>query len=183
MPSAPAPGITGEGPDEPFPIEFLAEPAATNLMLHSQDISGWTATAATFGANAAGAPDSTTTADSLIPDDTDTATHGAFRAASAAVASGATVGASVFLKEAGYAVALFRCAPAGEASGFEMRVDLGTGEVLATNDFGAATLAAARLYSLPGGWYGDVHACLDGPILQSSRHHGGRRGQRGDGGR
>lgn len=136
-----------------LPIEFLVEDAATNLMVQSQDISGWTAAAATFVANAGTAPDSTASADKLIPTAASTAVHGAFRLASAAVSSGATVGASIFLQEAGYPEALFRCAPTGQASGFEMRVDLGAGEIVQSGAFGAGALAAVRLFALPGGWF------------------------------
>jgi hypothetical protein len=151
LPTAPLPGVAITPAAAP---EFLAEPAATNLMVQSQDLTGWTATEVTIAANNSVAPDGTATADKILPSAVDTADHRISRAASAAVAAGATVGCSIFLRAAGAAFAVLRCAPAGEAEGFEMTVDLANADIPVAGGFGAgSTLVDARLITLSAGWF------------------------------
>ncbi len=81
-------------------LGLLLEPSATNLIVRSQtlDNADWTKTSATITADAAAAPDGTTTADRLIDD----ATNGVHRAfAIATVANGQTYDLQAFCKPAG----------------------------------------------------------------------------------
>lgn len=132
---------------------LLVEAAKTNLMLQSQDITTWTAITANFAGNASQAPDGTITADRIRPTQT-SVSHGASRMASGAVAAGAAVGGSIFLRAAGYDKVIFRCAPSGEAAGFQMAVNLTTGAITNPVAFGTgAVLNAFRVAILPGGWF------------------------------
>ncbi|MDP3854656.1 hypothetical protein [Phenylobacterium sp.] len=133
----------------------LFEAAATNLVMQSQAFdTTWTKVASTVSANASVAPDATTTADRIVPNASSVALHGASQMASAALAPGASVGASVFLKAAGYNTAVLRCAPSGQAAGFQIAVNLAAGAITASSAFGSgAVLDDARLAVLPGGWF------------------------------
>lgn len=151
LPTAPLPGI---GITPPAAPEFLAEPAATNLLSQSQDLTTWTATEVTVTANSGVAPDGTATADLVLPTAVDTANHKIARATTSAVTPGAPVGCSIFLRAGGTAFVVLRCAPADEAEGFEMTVDLASADIPSAGAFGAgATLLDARLVTLSAGWY------------------------------
>jgi hypothetical protein len=152
LPTIPLPGMSIV---PAAPPQFLAEAAGTNVMLQSQDLTTWTASDATIHANVSTAPDGTATSDLIRPTTTDTADHQAAKMGSAAVvAAGGVVGASIFLRAAGHATARFRCAPAGEAAGFEMIANLVTGDIPAAGSFGAgASFVNARLIALAAGWY------------------------------
>lgn len=150
IPTIPMPGMTVVPSSAP---QFLAEGASTNVMLQSQDLTSWTATAATVTANTAVAPDGTTTADLIKASAADTALHVISQAATLAVAGG-PAGASIFLRAAGQARARFRCSSASGAAGFEMLVDLGSGDIPSAGAFGTgASLNEARIVVLASGWY------------------------------
>lgn len=152
LPSMPLPGLTIVPAKVP---EFLAEPAATNRMLQSEDLSTWTANEAVVEANFNVAPDGATTSDIFRPTATDTDTHGVKKTASAAVvAAGEQFGASIFLRAAGYGLARFRCATTDDAAGVEMLVDLQTGDIPNAGPIGVgANMASARLVVLAAGWF------------------------------
>lgn len=152
LPTIPLPGMSVTPATPP---QFLAEGAGTNVMLQSQDMSTWTASEVTVTTNVSAAPDGSATADQIRPTDVDTAQHSISKMGSVAVvAAGGLVGASIFLRAGGYGIARFRCAPSGEAAGFEMVVDLATGAIPAAGSFGTgATLTDARIVVLAAGWY------------------------------
>lgn len=152
LPSMPLPGLTVIPARVP---EFLAEGAATNRMLQSEDLSTWTANEADIDTDFGVAPDGTTTSDIFRPTTTDTTAHGVTKAASGAVvAAGEMFGASTFLRAAGYGLARFRCALADESAGVEMLVDLQSGDIPLASQFGpGASMVAARIIVLAAGWY------------------------------
>ncbi|WP_374578293.1 hypothetical protein [Phenylobacterium sp.] len=150
LPTMPLPGVAILPPGAP---QFLAEAASTNLMLQSQDITTWTAAEATVTANAAVAPDGTTSADLVAPSATDTVAHQISKAASASVAPGETVGASLFVRAAGLGKVRLRVATAGEAAGFEVTVDLANANLPSAGQFGAgASIMQARIVRLASDW-------------------------------
>lgn len=150
LPTMPLPGVAIVPPAAP---QFLAEPAATNLMLQSQDITTWTASEASVTANVAVAPDGTATADLVVPSATDTADHLISKAASAAVTPGALVGASLFVRAAGLGKVRLRAAIAGQAAGFEVTVDLANVDLPSAGHFGAgASIGQARIVRLASDW-------------------------------
>lgn len=152
LPSRPLPGLTIIPAKVP---EFLAEPAATNRMLASEDLTTWTANEAVIEANFSVAPDGTTTSDIFRPTATDTTAHGVSKSASGpVVAAGQPFGASIFLRAAGYGLARFRCTTTDGASGVEMLVDLQTGDIPNAGPLGVgAEMASARIVVLAAGWY------------------------------
>lgn len=152
LPSMPLPGLTVIPAKVP---EFLAEAAATNRMLATEDLTTWTANEADIEANFNVAPDGATTSDIFRPTSTDTDAHGVKKSASAAVvAAGEQFGASIFLRAAGYGLARFRCATTDDAAGVEMLVDLQTGDIPNAGPLGVgAELRSARIVVLAAGWY------------------------------
>lgn len=152
LPSMPLPGLTVIPAKVP---EFLAETAATNRMLATEDLTTWTANEATVEANFNVAPDGATTSDIFRPTSTDTDAHRVKKSASAAVvAAGEQFGASIFLRAAGYGLARFRCATTDDAAGVEMLVDLQSGDIPNAGPLGVgAALASARIVVLAAGWY------------------------------
>lgn len=152
LPTMPLPGMSIVPAKVP---EFLAEAAATNLMVQSEDLTGWTANEATIDVNFNVAPDGATTSDIFRPTAASSTAHGVKKEASAAVVTaGGQFGASIFLRAAGYGLARFRCATADDAAGIEMLVDLQTGDIPTAGPFGAGSaLASARLSVLAAGWY------------------------------
>lgn len=151
LPTMPLPGLTVIPAKVP---EFLAEAAATNRMLATEDLTTWTANEADIETNFNVAPDGATTSDIFRPTSTDTDAHGVKSASAAVVAAGAQFGASVFLRAAGYGLARFRCATTDDAAGVEMLVDLQTGDIPNAGPIGVgAEMASARLVVLAAGWY------------------------------
>jgi hypothetical protein len=100
------------------------EPAATNLLLYSQDFSNvsWSNTNATVSANATTAPDGTTTADKLVAD----LVSGQHRTNQTPTSSAGTQTLSVFAKPSGYDFVTLRLNAVGGAAGF----NAGTGEIV-----------------------------------------------------
>jgi hypothetical protein len=162
LPSMPLPGLTIVPAKVP---EFLAEPAATNVMLQSEDLTTWTASEGTVTADFSVAPDGTATSDIFRPSATDSAAHLVSKTGSAAVVEpGSKVGASIFLRAAGYGIARLRCATAGQAAGVEMVVDLQTEAIPYAGPFGAgAEFVEARIVSLAAGWFRlEIEGLVDG---------------------
>ncbi len=117
------------------------EPAATNLLLYSQDFSNvsWSNTNATVSANATTAPDGTTTADKLISD----LVLGQHRTNQTPTSSAGTQTLSVFAKPAGYDFVTLRLNTTGGAAGF----NAGTGEIVGGGTgFTTSILAAANAF-------------------------------------
>lgn len=151
LPTQPLPGMTVIPKAVP---EFLAEAAGTNVMLQSQDLTGWTATEATVATDIGVAPDGTTTSDIVRPSAVSQAIHQVARMGSVAVvAAGGKAGGAVFLRAAGFSTVRVRMATAGEAAGVEMIVNLSTGAIPYAGPFGTgSTFGTARVRMLAGGW-------------------------------
>lgn len=129
---------------------LLIEGSRTNLCLRSQefDNASWTKTDASVTADAATAPDGTTTADKL----TVSAAGGRVRQ-SVTISSGATVAGSCFVKKSGSANWAILSAVAG-AETKNVWVNLTTGALGTVQSAGSVitTFSAARVESLPNGW-------------------------------
>ena len=119
---------------------ILVEEARTNVLLRSNefDNASWTLTNTTISANAATAPDGTTTADKIVA----TAANAQHRADQTAVNSAGTACFSVFLKAAEYGFATIRIGAFGGI------VDLSSGSVSGVS-VGYTMTATA----LANGWY------------------------------
>jgi hypothetical protein len=128
---------------------LLCEPARTNLALYSEqfDNAAWTATDCTVAADAATAPDGTTTADSL----TVTAADGNV-AQAVTITSGYGAAASVHAKA--FATSFLYAQATGGTDTVEVWFNLSAGTV-GTNTSGASTvvLSQARIESAGGGFY------------------------------
>ena len=129
---------------------YLAEPAATNLLLYSEDLStGWIAGGATVAANATRAPDGNTTADKIVESAT-TAQHFFYQLVT--VASGPFT-FSVCLKAAERSVAyvLMSDNSTGAAG---VRVDLSTGTLSSDGaTAGLWTSVTSTIEPLADGYY------------------------------
>lgn len=139
--------------DLTIPPVLLMEDAATNLMAKSDTFADWTLVETTVAANSVTHPDGTITADRLLASVTNTADHHIEKTA-AAVPAGATVAATVFLHSGGVIYGRFQCIDSVSDEGFDMTVNLLTGQIEAATSFGInSTLIAATIQKLPGNWY------------------------------
>jgi hypothetical protein len=128
---------------------LLVEPAATNLVLRSEEFDDayWTKTRSTISANASTAPDGTTTADKLIPSDAN-ATH-FIGATLISFTSGTTYTLSVFAKKDGYDhLRLSFQATAFPDTGRGASFNLNTGEIGQTQSG-----VTARIENVGNGYY------------------------------
>lgn len=151
LPTIPLPGMTVVPAMVP---RFLAEAAATNVMLQSQDLTTWTAAEATVTANFSVAPDGTETSEKIVPSTTDTPAHQVSKMAAAVVAAGGPVAGSIFLRSSGFPLARLRLATTGQAAGVEMTVDLDDGDIPYAGAFGdGASFGEARIIQLGAGWW------------------------------
>lgn len=117
------------------------EPAATNLLLRSQEFenASWVNTNATVSANATTAPDGTTTADKLIADLVD----GQHRNNQTPTSSAGNQTLSVFAKPSGYDIVTLRLNTTGGAGTFNAR----TGAIVGGGaDITLSTLAVANAF-------------------------------------
>jgi hypothetical protein len=136
-------------------LGYLAEQASTNLCLQSQtfDNASWTPTNATVTADAAVAPDGTTTADALV-ENTVNNEHLVFQTISKA-ASAITYTDSVFVKagtRSWFYLTAYSPTPAiGMRKFFQLS---GAGAIGSTVAVGAGfTFVSASITSFPNGWY------------------------------
>lgn len=127
-------------------LGWLLEGSSTNIFPYSEqfDNAVWVKAGATTSANAAVAPDGTTTADKLIEDTSADATHHAYQSSGTLVV-GTSYSWSVFMKAAERTKVSLR---PGTSSRFTAQgtFDLATGE--ATASYGTATIK-----KYPNGWY------------------------------
>lgn len=132
---------------------LLVEGAATNLALQSQtfDNASWTKSRTTITANAATAPDGTSTADKLVEDSTAAASHRTFQGFTKA-ASAITYTYSVFLKAGERTFAQVKIASAGETNSATVYVNLTTGALDTPAGAGFTGISAA-VVALADGWY------------------------------
>jgi len=123
--------------------------AEQNLLLYSQefDNAAWTKTATTATANSTTAPDGTTTADTLIPNTTNTF-HAAYFLSS--LVAGVSYTASVFVKDAGYNT--FVISDWNEATRIAT-FDLTNVTATISGSGATVTLANATITSVGNGWY------------------------------
>lgn len=130
----------------------LIEGARTNLCLQSQtfDNASWTKSRTSISANAAIAPDGTTTAGKLI-ETVDSGTHRAYQTFTKA-ASAVTYTLSVYLKAAERTFAHIRIAETGEGNPATVGLNLSTGE-LGTPYGSGITGVSAAVVAVANGWY------------------------------
>lgn len=134
----------------------LLEPVASNFLLQSQAwaTAPWGNNVVTATNNAAVAPDGTTTATKLLPNNTGANGNPYATQGSITITSGEFVAVSCFLKANGYGATVVRCSDTTSTNGFQVSVDLVNG-VFGTlaNGFGAGVLSGKALVSLGNGWY------------------------------
>ena len=135
---------------------LLIEEQRTNLMLQSQFVSGWTASAGTLTTNVTASPDGTTNAASFIEDSTNAVRS--INQSSQSFTAGATLTASLFVKQTGGATRHFRIQISTNAgvNGFRAYFNLATNSVaLQTQGFGTGTAVAnsATITPVGNGWY------------------------------
>lgn len=130
---------------------LLVEEARTNLILESQTLdvvpSGWGVSNATISANAATAPDGTSTADK-IQEDTATTTHYASNA-TGSYTSGTTYTASAWLKAAERGFAFLVLGATGAFPVTAISINLTTGAVSTA----VGTPLNAFTITCPSGWF------------------------------
>lgn len=131
----------------------LIEGSRTNLILQSQtfDNASWTKSRATVTANAAVAPDGTTTADKLVEDSTSSATHRVFQSVDKA-ASAITYTGTIYAKAAERNFISFKLSDNTESDQVRVAVNLTTGELSAIGGSGF-TSASATATELANGWW------------------------------
>lgn len=139
--------------DLTVPPILLMEDEATNLMAKSDAFGDWTLVDVTVASNSVTHPDGTVSADRILANSTNTAAHYVEKTA-AAVPAGAMVAATVFLHSGGVINAVFQCIDTVSGDGFDITVNLLTGEIAEQSSFGpSATLISASIQKLPGNWY------------------------------
>lgn len=132
---------------------LLVEEERTNLWLQSQTFgTTWALTRTTLSANAATAPDGTTTADALIEDNTASNNH--FILQNPTVAANTQVAASVYVKRgSGTRHVAIQLVAQGGSDFIKAYYDLGAGTVGAQVQTGAGVIASASIETLAGGWF------------------------------
>lgn len=133
---------------------LLVEPAATNFVVRSAefDNANWQKIGSTISANAVAAPDGTTAMDKIVED----ATTGRHMAVGFPGVSGGKYYGSAFLKaaERNYAFVGMRDTGSGAGAwGFAAIIDLSSGTVVSTNNYGTPTGTGYRVESYGGGIY------------------------------
>ena len=136
----------------------LIEGARTNLCLQSQtfDNASWTKSRATVTADAAVAPDGTTTADKLVEDSSATTTHRTQQGVTKA-ASAIQYTASVYVKAAERTFAQLTLTDATEDDGAQVFINLSDGTLSTpaarVGAGGGFTSISATTATLANGWY------------------------------
>jgi hypothetical protein len=134
--------------DASGPFGYLAEKASTNLIIQSEDFTtSWNTNAATVVANAAVAPDGTTTMDRLAVT-TASGVHGVYQNQS--LAAGTNYTASVYMKNDGSG---FGGICIGSGNDLSVVVDLSTGLVTDTHTTGTGVLVAYGCDDVGNGIY------------------------------
>lgn len=132
------------------PLGWLIEDAATNLLAGPEDFaSGWTIVSAGVQANAASAPDGTSTADRVL-ETSATDQHATFQTLTKAASSLAYTG-SIFVKDAGRSEV--QLSLRAGSSGTRFNFNLANPGVLLAQAYGGGwTVLGASIRSFPGGW-------------------------------
>lgn len=130
---------------------LLLESGETNLCLRSQEFDNayYAKAGITVSANAAAAPDGTTTADKLV-EDSSTGNH-YFQSGSMTITSGHRVTESCFFQAAGRTRGKLRVAGSGGA--MEAQFDLTSGTIFATIANGPFSAATSGIEAVGGGWF------------------------------
>jgi hypothetical protein len=132
--------------------KLLLEPAATNLMLYSEqfDNGNWTKNAASVTANSTTAPDGNSTADTLVPNTTNT-----WHVAQQSVSSATSVlTVSVYAKANGYNYIVLALSD-GTANGAGINFNLSSGTSGSSVTVGASgwTAGSSTIQAVGNGWY------------------------------
>jgi hypothetical protein len=134
---------------------ILVEPAATNLLIYSQeldDTTGWSQTGASITANAATAPDSTTTADKIV--ESSGGTVHITQSALTTITASTTYTYSVYLKKAERTANNISLTNSGTTVGIFANVDLTNGLIAGSGAFGGATLTSTSITAIgTDDWY------------------------------
>jgi hypothetical protein len=132
-------------------LGLLVEEARTNLFLNSEAMASWgTVTRSTVSSNTTTAPDGTTTADTLIEDNTASNTHEILNTAGVAFVSGTTYTFTVFAKakERSQVNLFLPGAAFGSGTAQETRFDLQAATTTTVTGSPTAVITA-----LANGWY------------------------------
>jgi hypothetical protein len=133
------------------PKGILIEEQRTNLLTYSEDFTNaaWGKTNSTVSANAATAPDGTTTADKIV-ENTATGVHDVRRTVSGAAASTAYT-QSIFVKASERTKGQMQMF--GNSGGSTVTFDLVAGTATASSAYGGWTSASATITPFGNGWY------------------------------
>jgi hypothetical protein len=125
--------------------------ARVNLLTFSEqfDNAAWSKSNATVTANAATAPDGTTTADKLV-ENTVTASHALYQTTT--TVAGVVYTYSVYIKAAGRSFAQLRYENSGATQFWAVNINLTTG-AFTTASFGSPTNTAASVTDVGNGWW------------------------------
>jgi hypothetical protein len=144
---------------------ILVEPAATNLVLRSQELdnASWTLVGATVTADAATAPDGASTADKLV--ESSGGTNHNIRQ-SVTITSGATYTYSVFVKKAERTGAGISFVDSGFTAGIFATLNLTLGTITSASSFGGATYISSSITAIGSSdWF---RVTLTGSIATTS---------------
>lgn len=131
---------------------FLVEPAATNVLLRSQEFNtGWTAVSAGVTTNAVTAPDGTLTADAIFENTDVGQPHGYVQSYTST--SGATQAISCFVKADTRSWVVLQMTDGGGTNGCRAWVNLATGALGASAVFGTGTYTAHYATFVGDGWW------------------------------
>jgi hypothetical protein len=132
------------------PRGLLVEPAATNILIGSNDLSIMNTTAGTATVNNQAGPDAAMTADTFT-EDTTVDTHGAYGAAAGPTTANGDYTISRFIKMGTRRYATVSWADG--TNGAYGVYDLQSGVVGSSAAFGTGVLNSASIQALPNGWY------------------------------
>jgi hypothetical protein len=132
---------------------LLVEPAATNLLLRSEefDDAAWATTLATISANATTAPNATTTADKIISTSGSPNVHIASQFLASAAAN--TYTASCYFKKDVYDYGCIRLNTDTAANRYSVVFDLSNGVFIQTITVGTPLNATFKITDAGAGWY------------------------------
>lgn len=132
-------------------LGLLIEQSSTNICLRSEDLANsyWVVTRSSISANAAAAPDGTTTADKLVEDTSSNTTHFMYAASVVSFTAGAAYAISFFAKAAGRNYLQFSTNSTNSvfSTTENAKFDLATGIVISN------TNCSASIQALVNGWY------------------------------
>lgn len=165
--------VDTNGDGIPDTLTYLGEPGATNRALQSQAwaTSPWANNTVTPTNNAATAPDGTTTATKLLPNNTVTAGFPDAHQGAITITSGEFVAAQWCMKANGYPAVLLSCADGSRNNGFNLDIDLTSGTIGSrVGGIGAGVLTGSDVIALGNGWYwiglwGQINAAVTTALL------------------